>query len=43
MNVVVLGGTGYIGREVTQKLINMVEDVKITVVSRKGEGGINAP
>lgn len=43
MNVVVLGGTGYIGREVTRTLLSKVSNAHIFTVSRTGENELSNP
>lgn len=43
MNIVVLGGTGYIGREVTRTLLSKVSDAHIFTVSRTGENELSNP
>lgn len=37
VNIVILGGTGYIGRAVTRKLLEQASDVEVFTVSRTGK------
>lgn len=43
MEVVILGGTGYIGRVVTRKLLKANDEARVTTVSRKGENELRNP
>lgn len=43
MDVVILGGTGYIGRAVTQKWLKSDTSAKILTVSRSGENKLKDP
>ena len=43
MDVVILGGTGYIGRAVTRKLLKAAGDARIITASRKGESELRHP
>ena len=43
MEVIVLGGTGYIGRVVTRKLLKANDEARVTTVSRKGENELRNP
>lgn len=43
MNIVLLGGNGYIGRHLTEMWINKNNDIKIYTISRSGKNKFEHP